>query len=143
MRYYPLNRVKTNQRTSGGEFTLNGVEYSGPYYETYNGQVFSGADPVQGPSQPLARIQLELTRTLKETNATSNNLVTSQESNIYDNINPKLQPIKAFLTPQPYFPQPTDTDSKRGSIIRYFAKKRDRAGYVFEINKETIRQYYE
>jgi hypothetical protein len=121
IRYYPLNRVLTNQKTNGGEFTLNGSNYSGYYYRTYNGQVFTGKDPVQGPSQILQRSSLA-----------SNTRQSSQASRSASAGN---QPT--FQIPVPYYPKPTPTDYKRGSIIRYFVKKRGQSGYVIEVDKST------
>lgn len=109
IRYYPLNRVLTNQKTNGGEFSLNGRNYSGYYYKTYDGKVFTGKDPVQGPSLPLTPISL------------SANTSTGQ----------------TYKTPVPYYPKPNDTDYKRGSIMRYFVKKRGQPGFVIEVDKAT------
>ena len=121
IRYYPLNRVLTNQKTNGGEFTLNGSNYSGYYYKTYNGQVFTGKDPVQGPSQILQTTSL----------ATN----TGQGSQTGRSASAGNQPT--FQIPVPYYPKPTSTDYKRGSIIRYFVKKRGQSGYVIEVDKST------
>jgi hypothetical protein len=121
IRYYPLNRVLTNQKTNGGEFTLNGSNYFGYYYKTYNGQVFSGKDPVQGPSQILQR-----------SSPASN---TGQSSQASRSANAGSQPT--FQIPVPYYPKPTSTDYKRGSIVRYFVKKRGQSGYVIEVDKST------
>lgn len=128
MRYYPLNRVKTNQRTVGNEFTLNGVLYKGYYYSTYDGQYFTGRDPIQGPSE---RLQLTATNGI---DAETNTVGTTIEALRYRGVR---QDLPTYQTPQPYYPRPTDTDYKRGSIMRYFAKKRNQPGYVMEVNKET------
>jgi len=37
LRYYPSFAVKPNLNTAGTEFLLNGLPYSGRYYETYDG----------------------------------------------------------------------------------------------------------
>lgn len=125
IRYYPLNRVLTNQKTNGGEFTLNGSNYTGYYYKTYNGQVFTGKDPVQGPSKVLQPADLA-------SNASTN----SQEAfRTGRSASAGNQPT--FQIPVPYYPKPTSTDYKRGSIIRYFVKKRGQSGYVIEVDKST------
>lgn len=136
MRYYPLNRVKTNQRTAGGQFTLNGVEYRGDYYETFDGNFFTGKDPIQGPSQklqpytppPPVEERQPRRREVPLTPQETVDLISSKGT---------LAEIQTFQTPQPFYPQPTENDYKRKSITRYFAKKRDRAGYIIEVNKET------
>lgn len=133
IRYYPLNRVKTNLRTNGSEFLLNGQPYRGYYYITYDGNAFTGKDPVQGPSLTLSKIEIP-----KPSTNVQNGPIPGVENDVYNNIAvPSLQVLPTFQTPQPFFPQPTDTDYKRGSITRYFAKKRDQAGFVIEVNKET------
>ena len=136
MRYYPLNRVKTNQRTTGNQFLLDGVPYRGLYYETYDGKYFTGPTPNQGPSKELIPVIEETVQTIKKlkstTNFPDNNDPLVQNYNIAGTANTLLYQI-----PQPYYPRPTETDYKRKSITRYFAKKRDRAGYIIEVNKET------
>jgi hypothetical protein len=139
MKYYPLNRVKTNQRTTGNRFLLNGNPYSGLYYETYDGQYFTGPNPTQGPSQRLLPIAEEAVQDLKGLKSTSNfpdnnDLLVQQYSAV--SLDRQSQVI-TYQTPQPYYPRPTDTDYKRGSIMRYFAKKRNQPGYIMEVNKET------
>lgn len=128
MRYYPLNRVKTNQRAVGDEFTLNGVPYKGYYYSTYDGQYFTGRDPIQGLSQKLQQI------TTGATDAETNTVTITSEISTYRGVK---QNLPSFQTPQPYYPRPTDTDYQRGSIMRYFAKKRNQPGFIIEIDKET------
>ena len=139
MKYYPLNRVKTNQRTTGNQFILNGVPYKGLYYETYDGRYFTGPTPTQGPSQeliPVVEQTVQNIRNLKSTtNFPDNNDPLVQDYDVI-NLRTSLQG-QSFQVPRPYYPQPTETDYKRKSIMRYFAKKRDRAGYIIEVNKET------
>lgn len=133
MKYYPLNRVKTNQKTSGGEFLLNGQNYRGPYYETYTGEFFTGTDPVQGPSEILTKLpSLQNPYPGAKVAINSNleydtQLTSTQQAGL----------VSTFQIPQPYYPQPTDVDYQRGSIMRYFAKKRDRPGFIIEVNKST------
>jgi len=58
LRYYPAFRIKPNQSTTGGQYSLNGRPYIGKYYITYDGQVFSGADPISGPNEKLEPLNL-------------------------------------------------------------------------------------
>ncbi len=132
MRYYPLNRVKTNQKTSGEDFILNGRPYKGDYYETYDGQFFSGKDPIQGPSYRLVRLEIPGANTDQPLSVVDGN----ENYNSISNLN--IQQLSTFQQPKPHYPMPTETDYKRGAFVRYFAKKRDRAGFVMEVNKETF-----
>jgi len=56
LRYYPSFAITANLNTQGAEFVLNGQNYSGSYYETYDGRAFTGPNPEQGPNQELQRI---------------------------------------------------------------------------------------
>ena len=136
MRYYPLNRIKTNQKTTGDRFLLNGVPYRGTYYETYDGKYFTGPTPTQGPSEELTSIIEQSVQNIKRlkntTNFPDNNSTLSQEYNLS-----RTTSVELYQTPQPFYPQPTETDYARKSITRYFVKKRDRAGYIIEVNKQT------
>ena len=142
IKYYPLNRVKTNQKTSGGEFLLDGKSYKGPYYSTYDGKNYTGPDPVTGPSELLTvagtAVSDEIGGPDQIDRTITNKTLPTYENLVYNNVvTPNLAQLQTFQVPQPYYPQPTDADYKRGSILRYFAKKRDRAGFIIEINKDT------
>lgn len=142
MRYYPLNRVKTNQRTTGDEFTLNGTPYKGFYYETYEGEFYTGKDPVQGPSQRLQKITTMDVGLQDEAAMTKNALAPVLTSDIVTyqaskNATATPTNLPTYQTPQSYFPQPTPDDYARKSFIRYFAKRRGQKGYVVEIDKAT------
>jgi hypothetical protein len=45
--YYPLNKIKPNQYTAGNELMIKATmqNYTGAYYETYDGKFFSGGQP--------------------------------------------------------------------------------------------------
>jgi hypothetical protein len=57
MRYYPSFAVKINL-VANGDLKLDGKPYSGYYYETFDGEVFSGPNPVIGPGEKLSRSQI-------------------------------------------------------------------------------------
>jgi len=143
MRYYPLNRVKTDQKTDGTRFTLNGSPYKGPYYETYDGNYFTGPDPIQGPSQALIeRENNSLAGAADIGYPNYNNFEAKQKNKLSATLNSPAIALNSSLTtefkiPQSHYPTPTETDYKRGALVRYFAKKRDRAGFVIEVDKET------
>lgn len=139
MRYYPLNRVKTNQKTTGGQYVLNGADYKGYYYETYDGTTYTGKDPIQGPSQKLQK--LETTDPRLNTNeyrpTRGNTILTGPDIDGYVESRGSLYQPQTFQVPQPYYPSPTDDDYARRSFTRYFAKKRSQAGFVIEIDQTT------
>lgn len=132
IKYYPLNRVVPNQHTRGDEYTLNGQVYTGPYYTTYTGEAFTGTDPINGPSNKLSPAITVPPTNYKPANS---NVPTSNLIPVtYDATNGDLQ---QFKTPQPYYVKPTADDYKRRSIMRYFAKKRGRPGFIIEVDKAT------
>jgi len=143
MKYYPLNRVKTNQKTNGERFAIGGVPYKGPYYETYDGNFFTGPNPIQGPSQLLTDIENPSLGGSADTGTprykTNENSEASKLPATLTNIrvaaNSEL--TSPYQTPKSHFPQPTDDDYARRSFTRYFAKKRGQAGFVIEIDQTT------
>jgi hypothetical protein len=135
LRYYPSFAITANLNTQGAEFVLNGQNYSGSYYETYDGRAFTGPNPEQGPNQELQRIpyyasapgldNLNLSarrkRQIAETIAVGESTTT----------NPRIPG-----QPNSYYPQPTEQDYKKGYVIRYFTKKENERGFVTEISQD-------
>lgn len=142
VRYYPLNRVKTDQHTRGDEFLLDGKPYKGYYYTTYDGYIYTGKNPLVGPSRALTSVQdlgndEVASLTAPSTRATNKPVRSSENTTYTSAAAPTLQQIATFQAPTPYFPKPTDTDYKRKAFMRYFAKKRDRVGFIMEVDKAT------
>lgn len=131
MRYYPLNRVKTNQKATGNDLLLNGEVYTGYYYETFDGEFFTGKDPIQGPSQRLTKVELRVGKV-----DTPSRIVDGNDE--YNSITKlETQQLASYQTPQSYYPKPTEDDYARKSFMRYFAKKRNQPGFVIEVDKAT------
>ena len=130
LRYYPSYATINNLNTSGGQFILNEVPYSGKYYKTIDGEFYSGPDPQTGPSEKLIEVKsyqgapglntLNISYNLQQTLASKTNVSSTRI------------PGK----PNSYQPQPTDDDYTKGYLIRYFTKKENEAGYVIEISQE-------
>jgi hypothetical protein len=130
IKYYPSFKVKTNLKTNGNEYALNGVPYKGDYYATYDNKVYSGADPIVGPSEELIPI----------TSYAKNSTYLAEQI-----LSPELKDLLAKQTnltkhtgkePLSYFPKPTQSDYDKGYIIRYFIKKINSKGFVTEISPE-------
>jgi hypothetical protein len=114
IRYYPKNRVLTDQVTTGEEFESRNQSYSGPYYVDHRGRAFAGATPWALPiSVPLTRVGL------------------NQES----------RPPVDLTNQIPHYPAPTATDYARGFFYRYFLKKGNRIQDIIECSRETYREY--
>lgn len=125
--YYPKNRIKTDQYTAGGELTLNGQEYKGPYYTTFDGQVFTGKNPYSiGANHALVpAFTDDVTKlTFSEQSVSSENRSTIAERRL------------DYLIP--YYPKPTPADYSKGSIVRYFAKRVTGDLSIIEISKEQF-----
>jgi hypothetical protein len=133
IKYYPSTKIKTNQKALLGEFTLNGVVYSGSYYSTYDGKFFTGPDPILGSNQ-------ELIPALRNSNSEYVlGSSTNASSVVLRELNSKLQTKNKTLTqPVSYQPITLDSDYSRGYFTRYFVKRTNQRGYVMEISEEEF-----
>lgn len=147
IRYYPISKVKSNKSTTGKEFALDGNEYKGKYYETFDGRFFTGANPIIGSNKELTRMSrysdngylntTDMPNALRSQFAITNKdrmtIIESQEQTI-----PGISiPPPAFKgEPSSYFPVPLPQDYNKGSITRYFAKRINSKGYVTEISEQ-------
>ena len=125
MPYYPKSRIIENQRANPGQFILpNGKEYTGPYYTTFDGRSFTGANPYSSISVPLIE-------TIIMADPPRGEVVVSE----YDN----LKPLNlSLIDPTPFTPKPTEEDYKRGKITRYFARQRNGTKFrIMEIDQKT------
>jgi hypothetical protein len=145
LRYYPSFRIKTNQSTAGGDFTIDGKPYVGKYYVTFDGKAFSGPDPVSGPNQQLTKVQSYESAPALTTKALPqvliNDLVSKTPSIKLSQKNERVEmqggaSKKITGAPTQYYPYPLPEDYERGYIIRYFTKKKNEAGYVVEISEQ-------
>lgn len=137
IKYYPSTKIKANQKALLGEFTLNGIAYSGSYYSTYDGKFFSGPNPILGDNQELIPV---LRNSNMEYNIFANSQISraalksiNEKSNVKDSI--QTQPIS-------HYPVVTESDYSRGYFTRYFVKRTNQRGYVMEISEtefENIR----
>jgi hypothetical protein len=131
LRYYPSFKIVPNQSTSGGEFLLNGNSYVGKYYITYDGRAFTGPTPSVGPNQLLER-DLEYAYKSIPTNP---NIITIIDKKVVGVIEEHTKK-RVIGKPNSYYPQPVESDYKKGYLIRYFTKKENEKGYVIEISQE-------
>ena len=135
LRYYPSFRIKTDQATSGNEYLLNGQNYKGPYYVTFDNKIYSGTDPIVGPSEELKPINFYgQNSTMLATSNMSAELKSqlSNKTNLYKNTGKE---------PLSYFPKPTQSDYDTGYIIRYFIKRINSKGFVTEISPQEYNDF--
>jgi len=130
MAYIPKSLTNNNLFTKGEEFVdSRGKPYNGPYHQLFNGQIYSGATPLEPTKKQLFK------RNIKESSQVSNTFTNSE----YSRLNPKNQELFRFgKNPTAFIPQPKGKDYKRGQIERYFAKKRNETpSRILEINQST------
>lgn len=129
LRYYPSFAIIPNLNTRGGDFTLNGVPYSGKYYETIDGEFFTGPNPEVGPSDKLEKVISYLSA------PGLNDLSIPDRNKIDLAIRSNLSTTRIAGKPNTYYPQPTEQDYKKGYVIRYFTKKENEKGFITEISE--------
>lgn len=128
--YYPKNKIKENQYTSGKEYAYSsGVEYVGYYYVLSNGKIFSG----KNPQEPFSKELIPYSEII-------NNIVLGSEVSRYNNLvrDTPINQIQQFQPIPVYYPVLTREDYKLGIITRYFYKKIN-SNYktIKEINQEV------
>jgi hypothetical protein len=121
MGYLPKRLVNANLYTAGGEYldASTGAIYEGPYHETFAGKSFSGKDQ-NAPNKKLLIPNPNLqTQTTQQ--------VPSVIGDQYNSLNPVNQDLYKFgVDPETFIPTPTGQDYKRGTITRYFARRRNK-----------------
>ena len=129
LRYYPSFAIIQNQNAQTGQFLLNGAPYSGKYYETVDGEFFTGPNPAVGPSEKLQKII-----TLQGAPGMVGQNITDRQK-IDVAIRSNLSTTRIPGKPNTYYPQPTSDDYKKGYVIRYFTKKENERGFITEISE--------
>ena len=128
MPYYPKSRIIENQKANPGQFTLtNGKEYTGPYYTTFDGKSFTGANPYTPNSNSLVPIPPKI----------ADVEYTNPPFDEYNQLKPNNL-SSSLIDPTPFTPKPTQEDYKRGKITRYFARQRNGTQFkLMEIDQTT------
>ena len=150
MAYYPKSQVKTNLYTNGNEYALSTTqqEYTGYYYRTSSGKLYTGKNP---QSKPTILLQV-ITPTLDDipypntlqpqpyANTPlnpSNNIQTVNNSPSAINYSPGSSNTERAI-PSYSITIPTAEDKKRGYFTRYFCKKNNEFLYF-----ETSQMFYD
>jgi hypothetical protein len=130
MPYFPKSRIIENQKANPGEMqTPSGKEYTGPYYITFDGKIFSGVNPYSPGSKPLVR-------SLLNKNEDDTNITPDFNNDDYYALKPSN--LAKLQDPTPYTPKPTDEDYRKGKITRYFARQRNGTQFkIMEIDQTT------
>ena len=138
--YYPKSQVKTNLNTKGGEYVTSdsNTPYKGYYYQTSNGEYFSGRTPNESPSFRLTKINLNdnptpLSSIIEDNNFYSISGGYSRSTRLNFNQTPPSPPKQTY-------PVLTENDYKLGEFQRYFVKKGNETQFL-EISLEDYRKY--
>ena len=138
--YYPKSQVKTNLNTKGGEYVISdsNTPYKGYYYQTSNGEYFSGRTPNESPSFRLTKINLNdnptpLSSIIEDNNFYSISGGYSRSTHLNFNQPPPSPPKQTY-------PVLTENDYKLGEFQRYFLKKGNETKFL-EISLEDYRKY--
>lgn len=137
IKYYPSSRIKTDLYTRGSIYKLpNGQPYTGKYYLTYDGQAYSGANPVVGTNEQLTRADVvsnNINLVVGNTSATYT-IAKSQNTITQNSLNKTLSNAQ-LQELQPHYPVPLSSDYQLGYFKRYFAKNVTGPGYLLEISQ--------
>jgi hypothetical protein len=138
--YYPKSQVKTNLYTKGGEYIISNssTPYRGYYYQTSNGEYFSGKTPNESPSFKLTKVSLNESVTTTSFEFERDNFYLIEggyalSTNLPFNQTPPSPPKQSY-------PVVTDNDYKLGEFQRYFVKKGNEIKFL-EISLEDYRKY--
>lgn len=130
LKYYPSFRVKTDL-VAKGEFLLDGKPYSGKYYQTFDGQYFTGPNPIFGPNEQLVPKSI-----------VQDSPGFTQISIYGKQVNQSSEKKGSNLgAPTSYFPYPTTQDYSKGYFMRYFLKKVNQSGYITEVSPSEYGQF--
>lgn len=134
--YIPKSKIQSNLFTNGGEYLLNGVDYTGRYYLLYNGKAYTGIDQYDGTPQLLVKYtpQNSLTANDRVTDDLVFPFERASSTEDYSSITPTVAPL--VQAPLQYFSNPSPNEISIGEMIRYFLKRFNDQRFV-EVNLET------
>ena len=134
--YIPKSKIQSNLFTNGGEYLLDGVDYTGRYYLLYNGKAYTGIDQYDGTPQLLVKYtpQNSLTANDRVTDDLVFPFERASSTEDYSSITPTVAPL--VQAPLQYFSNPSPNEISIGEMIRYFLKRFNDQRFV-EVNLET------
>lgn len=132
--YYPPNKIKPNQYTTGNEYVIaqNRSSYVGYYFTTFDGKAFTGK--TIGDTSNLELLPAsQFDSSLNDYQVIGNRFYTQ----VLKGTDDEIQQLSKYSIPRPSLPKPTDSDYKRGFFPRYFMK-RVNGNIIHEISRETF-----
>lgn len=140
--YYPKNKIQTDLYTNGSEYLILATQtpYTGYYYKTYTGKVFSGKSPSDISSQELTPWVSYDTAALSTSNTPTTIYQTSGE---YADLPPTVffekEPNLSKQLPYTVTITPTQADYTKGNFVRMFAKKANEPKF-FQIDEAQFKK---
>jgi hypothetical protein len=137
MAYYPKSQVKTNLYTNGDEYTTSPSTsspsisgYTGYYFKTSTGKLFTGKNPSDIPNKQLYSLSTPPVTDYNDATPPSNVISYNQSAfdSTYSNTN-GTNASQTRIIPQFSLTLPSPEDKKRGFLIRYFCKKNNELIY--------------
>lgn len=133
--YYPPNKIKPNQYTTGGEYVVSQdrSNYIGYYFTTFDGKAFTGkniGDTFNIELLPASQFN----PVSKDYTLSSNNEFYTQ---ILKGSDDEVQQLPKYSIPKPSIVSPSLNDYSSGFFIRYFMK-RVNGSIINEISSETF-----
>lgn len=134
--YIPKSKIQPNLFTNGGEYLLNGADYTGSYYLLYNGKAYTGIDQYDGTPELLIKYtpQNSITANDKVTDDIVFPFERANTTEDYSAITSTVPPL--VQAPLQFFSNPTASEISIGEMIRYFLKRFNDQRFV-EVNEET------
>ena len=138
--YYPKSQIQTGFYSNNELVEVRSKQpYTGPYFKTSDGLLYSGKEPNEGkniklilPSQLPSGVSSQLSKNgikIEDYRFTTTNTPYSILRGENKNITP--------YTPIPYYPILTDDNIQNGEFTRYFVKKSNQNSYT-EINNNNF-----
>ena len=138
--YYPKSQIQTGFYSNSELVEVRSKQpYTGPYFKTSDGLLYSGKEPNEGkniklilPSQLPSGVSSQLSKNgikIEDYRFTTTNTPYSILRGENKNITP--------YTPIPYYPILTDDNIQNGEFTRYFVKKSNQNSYT-EINNNNF-----
>lgn len=143
--YYPKSQITTDLITNGKEFVISNTTtlYSGFYFITGDGKIFSGKNPNEKPNIRLEKVSINLDAIA---NATAEEEILPDSYNIIDDSYfwARGIDVKSInIPPSPptqIYALPTELNYEVGEFQRYFVKKTNETKYV-EISYSEYEKY--
>jgi len=137
--YYPKSQIQTGFYSNSELIEARSKQlYTGPYFKTSDGLLYSGKEPNEGKNIKLIfpEDSLGYSRTQLSNRVEVEDYRFTRENTPYSILRGENKNITPY-TPIPYYPILTDDNIQNGEFTRYFVKKSNQNSYT-EINNNNF-----